>query len=152
MMGLIGISSEPKRPTYEPDLLRNRQALGGRAGESDSGGRYAMIAPRALALAGTHRPEDIHEGVACGRFQEWANDETVVITEILTTPLRKTLNFFLAEGDMVSLRSMVPNILDWARMHGCTHAALTGRLGWSRVAWLKESGWTEEGVVMGRSL
>ena len=111
-----------------------------------------MIASRALALAGTHRPEDIAEGVACGRFQEWANDETVVITEVLETPLRKTLNFFLAEGDMVSLRSMVPNILDWARMHGCTHASLIGRKGWSRVAWLKESGWTEAGVVMERSL
>src|SRR5947209_6055826 len=114
--------------------------------------RPKVIASRALELAGTHRPEDIAEGVACGRFQEWANDETVVITEVLETPLRKTLNFFLAEGTMPELQAMVPAILDWARMHGCTHAALTGRHGWSRVAWLKESGWTEEGVIMAREL
>ena len=112
-----------------------------------------MIASRALALSGTHRPEDVAEGVACGRFQEWTNDgDTVVITEVLETPLRRTLNFFLAEGSMPELQAMIPPILDWARMHGCTHASLTGRKGWSRVAWMKESGWTEEGVVMGRAL
>ena len=107
---------------------------------------------RALHYAHTHTPADVAEGVASGRFQEWANDDTVVITEILTTPLRKTLNFFLAEGSMPELQAMVPHILDWARMHGCTHASLIGRHGWSRVAWLSDSGWTEEGVVMGREL
>lgn len=112
-----------------------------------------MSPHRALALAGTHTEADIHEGVASGRFQEWCSDgNTVVITEILTTPLRRTLNFFLAEGSMPELRAMVPPILDWARMHGCTHASLIGRKGWSRVAWLKESGWHEASVVMERTL
>lgn len=112
-----------------------------------------MIATRALALAGTHAPQDIAEGVACGRYQEWANDEgTVVITEILDTPLRRTIHFFLAEGEMLALQAMTPAILDWARMQKCTHASLVGRRGWSRVAWLRRSGWTEEGVMMGREL
>lgn len=111
-----------------------------------------MSPSRALAYAGTHSEADIHEGVASGRFQEWSGGETVVITEILVTPLRKTLQFFLAEGSMVELRAMVPPILDWARMHGCTHASLVGRHGWSRVAWLKGSGWTEGGVIMERTL
>ena len=107
---------------------------------------------RALHYAGTHAPADIAEGVAAGRFQEWANDDTVVITEILETPLRKTLHFFLAEGSMPEIRAMLPGILDWARMHGCTHASLVGRKGWSRVAWMKDEGWQEEGVMMGRAL
>ena len=107
---------------------------------------------RALQLAQTHTPADVAEGVASGRFQEWANDDTVVITEVLETPLRKTLHFFLAEGSMPEIRAMLPGILDWARMHGCTHASLVGRKGWSRVAWMKDEGWTEEGVMMGRSL
>jgi hypothetical protein len=111
-----------------------------------------MIASRALALAGTHRPEDIAEGVACGRFQEWGEGESVIITEVLDTPLRRTLNFFLAEGSMPELQAVVPLILDWARMHGCTHASLVGRHGWSRVAWMKASGWREAAVVMEREL
>ena len=107
---------------------------------------------RALQLAQTHRPEDIAEGVASGAFQEWSGGKTVVVTEILVTPLRKTLHFFLAEGAMPEIRAMLPGILDWARMHGCTHASLVGRKGWSRVAWMQDEGWQEEGVMMGRSL
>ena len=107
---------------------------------------------RALQLAQTHRPEDVAEGVASGAFQEWSGGETVVVTEILVTPLRKTLHFFLAEGSMPELQAMVPHILDWGRMHGCTHASLIGRHGWSRVAWLNDSGWIEAGVLMERSL
>ena len=107
---------------------------------------------RALALAGTHTAADIAEGVAAGRYQEWANDDTVVITEVLVTPLRKTLHFFLAEGSMPELQAMVPHILDWGRAMGCSHASLVGRHGWSRVGWLAEAGWQEEGVMMGRAL
>lgn len=111
-----------------------------------------MIATRALALAGTHEPQDIAEGVACGRYQEWSGPDSVIVTELLDTPLRRTIHFFLAEGHMEELRAVVPAILDWGRMHGCTHASLVGRQGWSRVAWLKDSGWTEAGVVMDREL
>jgi len=107
---------------------------------------------RALHYAQTHTEADIHEGVASGRFQEWANDDTVVITEVLETPLRKTCHFFLAEGSMPEIRAMLPGILDWARACGCTHASLIGRHGWSRVGWLAEAGWQEEGVMMGRAL
>jgi len=111
-----------------------------------------VIAPRALALAGTHREADLHEGIAAGRFQSWSEGDSVIVTEILETPLRKTLHFFLAEGTMPELQAVVPAILDWGRMHGCTHASLVGRHGWSRVAWMKDSGWRESGVVMERSL
>jgi len=107
---------------------------------------------RALHYAGTHAPADIAEGVAAGRFQEWSGGDSVIITEILETPLRKTLHFFLAEGTIPEIRAMVGPILDWARACGCTHASLVGRKGWSRVAWMKDEGWTEEGVMMGRSL
>lgn len=97
-----------------------------------------MIAIRALALAGTHAPQHIAEGVASGAFQEWSGGDSVVVTEILDTPLRRTLHFFLAEGTMAELQAITPAILDWGRMHGCTHASLVGRKGWSRVAWMRE--------------
>ena len=110
-----------------------------------------MIATRALALAGTHAWADIQEGVACGRFQEWGDGDSIIITEILDTPLRRTLHFFLAEGNLVELRAMTPAILDWARMHGCTHASLVGRFGWLR-SFVREFGFTEEAVMMGATL
>ena len=74
------------------------------------------------------------------------------MTELGDTPLRRTIRFFLAEGHMDEIRAMTPAILDWARMHGCTHAELVGREGWRRVPWLRESGWRFEHIVMGREL
>jgi len=106
-----------------------------------------MIATKALMLAGTHRPEDIAEGIACGRFQEWGDEACVIVTEILETPLRKTLHFFLAEGDLAGLRLMLPEILDWGRMHGCTHASLVGRFGWLR-SFVREFGFREAATMM----
>jgi hypothetical protein len=111
-----------------------------------------MIATRALALAGTHRPEDIAEGVACGQMQQWGDEDCVIVTEIRATPLAKYLHFFLAEGHMAGLRAMIPAILDWARACGCTRASLVGREGWRRVPWLLESGWRFKEIVMEREL
>lgn len=111
-----------------------------------------MIAPHALALANTHRPEDIAEGVACGRFQGWGEGESIIVTEIRETPLAKYLHFFLTEGRMAEVQSMVPAILDWGRAMGCTRASLMGREGWRRVPWLLSSGWHFQSIVMERDL
>lgn len=114
-----------------------------------------MIAPslsRALAFAGTHDADDIALGVAEGRFQEWGDGDSCIITEILDTPRRRTLRFFLAEGSMPEIRAMIPAILDWGRSVGCTHASLVGREGWRRVPWLLADGWQFEHIVMGKEL
>jgi hypothetical protein len=102
---------------------------------------------RALHYAGTHQPEDVAEGVASGRFQEWTGGETVVVTEILVTPLRKTLHFFLAEGNLVEIEAMLGAIMSWGASIGCTHASLVGRHGWSR-SFLTRLGWKQTGILM----
>ncbi len=111
-----------------------------------------MIASRALELAGTHRPEDVAERVACGHMQQWGDDDCVIVTEIRDTPLAKYIHFFLAEGHMAGLEAMTPAILDWARAVGCTRASLVGREGWRRVPWLLESGWKFKEIVMEKEL
>ena len=106
---------------------------------------------RALAYAGTHDPEDIAIGVGEGRFQSWEGDASTIVTEILLTPKRKTLHFFLAEGDLRELRVMLPMILHWGRQQGCTHASLVGRFGWLR-SFVRDFGFREEATLMGATL
>lgn len=106
---------------------------------------------RALAYAGTHRIEDIELGVAEGRFQQWPGEDSCVITELLQTPLRKTIHFFLAEGNLAELKAMTPGILAWARQQGCTHASLLGRDGWER-SFVREFGFEKAGVLMEATL
>lgn len=102
---------------------------------------------RALSYAGTHRLEDIELGIAEGRFQGWPGEESMIVTELLQTPLRKTVHFFLAEGNLTELKAMTPGILAWARQQGCTHASLLGREGWER-SFVRDFGFEKAGVLM----
>lgn len=102
---------------------------------------------RALRYAGTHRIEDIELGIAEGRFQGWPGEDSMIVTELLQTPLRKTCHFFLAEGNLTELHAMTPGILAWARQQGCTHASLLGRPGWQK-SFVREFGFTPSGVLM----
>lgn len=112
-----------------------------------------MLLERALRQAGySHTPADIDRGVADGRFQRWDWGETVIITELLEAPQRKTCHFFLAEGRMEHLIRMTPFVLAWARQQGCTHATLAGREGWRRVPWLIQDGWHFAQIVMEKEL
>lgn len=102
---------------------------------------------RALEYAGTHTVEDIELGIAEGRFQYWGNKECGIVTELLQTPLRKTLHFFLAGGHLEGLRAMTPAILSWGREQGCTHATFVGRFGWLR-SFVRDFGFREAATVM----
>ena len=106
---------------------------------------------RALALAGTHDLDDIDIAVGEGRMQRWEGEQTVLITELLQTPKRKTLLFFLAEGNLAEIKAMVPPILLWAKREGCTHAGFIGRFGWERVV-APELGFKTVATMMEREL
>jgi len=102
---------------------------------------------RALEYAGTHTIDDIELGVAEGRFQLWGNEECGIVTELLKTPLRKTLLFFLAGGHLEGLQAMTPAILQWGREQGCTHAAFVGRFGWERT-FVRDLGFRDVATMM----
>jgi hypothetical protein len=106
---------------------------------------------RALARAGTHTAADIAAAVQQGRMQRWDGDASTIITEILDTPLRRTLLFFLAEGHLPELRAMAVPIMAWGQQQGCTHASLIGRFGWQR-SFVKELGFRETAVMMETAL
>lgn len=111
-----------------------------------------MVLDRALAYAeGTHTQADIEAAVATGDMQRWDGDHSVIVTEVRQAPRRRILNFFLAEGNLVELRTMVPPILAWGKEHGCTSASMVGRFGWQRT-WLVTDGWKAAAVVMERDL
>lgn len=81
---------------------------------------------------GTHTYEDVVEGVNAGTLQFWPGNGAAVVTEILETPRKKILHFFLAGGNLTALERMVPDILAWGREQGCDFTTLVGRKGWER--------------------
>ena len=90
--------------------------------------------------------------VSEGRLQYWPGSNSVVVTEIIEYPQKRTLHFFLAAGNVAELEVMYPVIEEWGRVQGCTAATLSGRHGWERSFLAKREGWKPKLVVMMKEL
>jgi hypothetical protein len=83
---------------------------------------------------GTHRIEDIADGIASGRFQFWPGKNCAAVTEIIVYPRLTALNFFLLGGDLTELlHEMEPAICKWGKAMGCSRVIGAGRKGFERV-------------------
>lgn len=101
---------------------------------------------------GTHDVDDVEQMVAEGRLQFWPGKAAVVITEIITYPKKKALNFFLAGGDYDELREMEPYIAEFAKLNGCGRIMLHGRRGWDKTFLTKELGYKPEWWVVAKEI
>ena len=105
---------------------------------------------KALERGGGHTLEDVARLIRDGQAQLWAEDEAVLVTQIIDTPQRRELHFWLATGALDKVVDLSNRVLDWGRDNGCEHATLSGRRGWVKA--LSGEGWTEELVLMGRPI
>lgn len=95
-----------------------------------------------------HTVDDVCALVAAGDAQFWPGPHSVLITEVVTAPLCKTLHIWLAAGKDIELSAMLPGVIDWGRTQGCTRASLIGRKGWERAPHLVATGWTKSDLIM----
>jgi hypothetical protein len=106
----------------------------------------------ALEIAGGthHWREHVVPLLFSGRAQYWHRPGGAIVTEIIETPLRRAVNYWLVGGEMQDCLALQPEIDAWARQQGATHATAVGRLGWARV--LPPYGWRMHGVAMVKEL
>ena len=88
---------------------------------------------------GTHDIIDIYEGLYKGTMQLWPNDNSCLVTEIVTYPKKKVLNVFLGGGDLAEILEMHESVITWAKEQGCSALNMTGRFGWKKP--LSKYGW-----------
>ena len=100
---------------------------------------------------GTHKVEDIAEGIRRGQFQLWPGKNSVVVTEIIVYPQLKDLHYFLAGGDLDELRLMRPIIESWGKEIGCSRVSLAGRKGWERT-FLRGEGYEPKWFILCKDL
>lgn len=106
---------------------------------------------KALAIGGTHRPEDIEQAIAEGRMQHWEGEGTVIVTAVCQEPLVKLCRVVLVAGDLEEAWKIHDEqIVPWARSIGCTRMKGEGRMGWARSA--KEHGYTRQWVAAAMEL
>jgi hypothetical protein len=97
--------------------------------------------------------EDVLAAVESGQFQLWREENSLVVTEILSYPQARVLTFLLAAGDLPTISRMIPVLEHWgSEVEGCRLAATTGRLGWSRSFLTKEQGWKATHVVLTKDI
>jgi hypothetical protein len=100
---------------------------------------------------GTHKIEDIAEGLRTNRFQFWPGVNSAVVTEIIVYPQLKDLHYFLAGGDLDELKMMRPLIESWGKSIGCTRVSLAGRPGWQKT-FLKDEGYEPKWFILSKEL
>jgi hypothetical protein len=114
---------------------------------------YQKQIEAALAYSGdTHTYADVMRMVDEGRLQLWPGVNSVVVTEIIEYPQKKTLHFFIAGGNIAELEAMYPLIIEWGLIQGCNAASLVGRPGWTRSFLSRKEGWHDGLVVMQKDL
>lgn len=81
---------------------------------------------------GTHTLRDVLEALLAGRAHLWPGTKSALVTEFVYYPRSKTLNLWLAGGDLLELRDMEPKLLEFGLANGCDAMELSGRKGWCR--------------------
>jgi hypothetical protein len=104
---------------------------------------------RALAYGGpTHSLADVARLIEDKQAQWWARGDGIIVTEVQTFPLLKTVHYWLAAGALDDCLALQQEIDDWARGEGCELATATGRRGWERAA----AGWQHCGYAYRKPL
>lgn len=115
-------------------------------------GRCRPYVEAALEHAGGgHGIEDVQAGIVAGDYQFWPGRKCAVVTEILSSPRLKILNFWLLGGDLRELLVMRPQIEAWALSQGCGRAMGGGvSRAWTRV--LAKAGYAPRWIVFTKEL
>lgn len=107
---------------------------------------------KAIEVAGGgYTLEDLFIGLSEGNFQLWTRNNTIGITQIVDEPQVRSLNVFLAGGDMADLQALLPKVEAFAGQEGCTRITLGGRKGWSK-SFLRAAGFEPRWVVLAKEL
>lgn len=91
---------------------------------------------------GSHTFDDVAMRVLSGQSQLWTEGSSFAITEIVDSPHKRSLHFFLAGGSREELFLLHKRMIDWARASGVVEATMSGRVGWLKI--LEPFGWKEK--------
>ena len=81
----------------------------------------------------THGKEHVWRSLVTGKAFMWAGKACVIIGEVVHQPIGyRSFNYWLQGGDLNELRTLHPQIEDWAKQAGCAQVTGRGRDGWVR--------------------
>lgn len=81
---------------------------------------------------GSHKIGDVFGAVVKGDAQFWYAPDAGLVTEIIDYPQRRTLRFWLAGGNIETLKEMEADAIEWSKAWDCEACEIIGRRGWVR--------------------
>lgn len=99
---------------------------------------------KALAFEGDPEAELVAK-LRAGKAQLWLGEKSAMVTEVTEEPGGRCLHGWLAGGDLLEIKALIPGALAWGRMMGCVTATIEGRTGWARA--LKTLGFAGETIL-----
>lgn len=99
---------------------------------------------------GRHDIENVIRNLENGHAQVWETEHSTVVTQVVDYDTYRSLNVWLAGGEMDDIIELLEEGEEWARMCGCSVLEVTGRRGWKRV--LAPFGFREEAVVLTKDI
>lgn len=102
----------------------------------------------ALGYAGgTHTLGDVLQAILAGEAHLHEAEGAAIVTEVLVAPRNRTLNFWLATGELQAVVALSREVMERAKREwGCDKAVFLGRRGWAKA--LEAEGWTKEPMVL----
>lgn len=87
----------------------------------------------ALDYAGnTHDLSDVKVGINAGHYHFWPASDGAIVTEIIEYPKFSVLHAWLVGGKLEQIIDMIPALVDFGRLVGCSKLTGCGRAGWVR--------------------
>lgn len=101
------------------------------------------------ALRDATEPELVRQLLA-GQAQVWPGETGAIVTQVLADEDGRSLNVWLAGGNLAGVLALAPGIEAWARAMGCAWVSIDGRRGWTRV--LRNHGYRRVGGELRKAL
>lgn len=94
--------------------------------------------------------DDVERALIEGRAKLWPGKESAIVTELITYPNEKSMQCWLAGGNLDEILGMIPGIEAEARLIGCTSATVQGRHEWQKV--LADKGYEFYSVTLRKAI
>jgi len=75
---------------------------------------------------------DVFASVIRGDAQFWFAEDAGLVTEVISYPRRRTLRFWLAGGNIETLKELEEQAIEWSKGYNCVACEIIGRRGWVR--------------------
>ena len=79
---------------------------------------------------GFYCERDIVDGLILGDYRFFEGERSAIVANVHEYPRCKSVNIFLAAGELDELIAMEKDVIEWGRAQGCDRVEWAGRRGW----------------------